>query len=397
MEAKRAQLRINPGGMLTPAEVIGRDLFVAEIWRALDRQSVLLTAERRMGKTSVLLKLEAEPLAGTCVIKRTLQGIRAPEEFVRKLVADVEGAVPGLLKRSIGDRLFRAGIKSIGSSPISVEFAPTAPESWKDVVAETFRALDEGVDELVVLLWDEAPQMIADIKDEQGPGVAREMLDVLRAARETHQGIRMVLSGSLGIHHVVAALRSTGGMWVPTHDMRGMDLPPLEEDDAVYLAAELLRNDEIACDDVDAVALAVAREVDCIPYYVHQTALRLRSRADGHEVVDVGAVAEVVEKAIGNPLDPWELSHYVTRTPVYYKADADLANTVLDIVARAPEPVDIAAIHRRLAAHGPPPDIERLRGLLDLLCKDYYLCAGPAYGFLRSLVRRAWLARRPPA
>ena len=392
-----ARLRINPGGMLTPGEVVGRDLFVSEIWRALDRQSVLLTAERRMGKTSVLLKLEAEPLTERCVIKRTLQGIRTPEEFVRKLVADVDNAIPGLIRKSIGDRLRKAGIKSIGSTPISVEFEPATPESWKDVVTETFRVLDEDVDELVVLLWDEAPQMIADIDTERGSGVAREMLDVLRAARESHRGIRMVLSGSLGIHHVVAALRSEGGMWAPTHDMRALDLPPLAEDDAVFLAGELLRNDDVACDDRDAVASAIASEVDCMPYYIHQTALRLRDRGRAGErmPVDVATVEKEVEDAICDPLDPWELGHYVSRTPVYYGNDADLVNAVLDIVARDSAPLDIATIRERLAAHGPPPEIERLRELVDLLCRDYYLCASPGYVFLRSLVRRAWLARRP--
>ena len=392
-----ARLRINPGGMLTPGEVVGRDLFVSEVWRALDRQSVLLTAERRMGKTSVLLKLEAEPLTERCVIKRTLQGIRTPEEFVRKLVADVDNAIPGLIRKSIGDRLRKAGVKSIGSTPISVEFEPATPESWKDVVTETFRVLDEDVDELVVLLWDEAPQMIADIDTERGSGVAREMLDVLRAARESHRGIRMVLSGSLGIHHVVAALRSEGGMWAPTHDMRALDLPPLAEDDAVFLAGELLRNDDVACDDRDAVASAIASEVDCMPYYIHQTALRLRDRGRAGErmPVDVATVEKEVEDAICDPLDPWELGHYVSRTPVYYGNDADLVNAVLDIVARDSAPLDIAMIRERLAAHGPPPEIERLRELVDLLCRDYYLCARPGYVFLRSLVRRAWLARRP--
>ena len=381
---------------MTPAEVVGRDAFVASIWEALERQSILLTAERRMGKTSVLLKLEAEPPTHVCVIKRTLQGIRSPDEFVRRFVADVEGASPGLLKRSFGSRFTNAGIKKIGSTPLSVEFTPVSKESWKDVVAETFATLDEGVDELVVLLWDELPQMIADIRDDHGVAVAREMLDVLRAARESHAGIRMVLSGSLGIHHVVADLRSKGGMWVPTHDMRAVDLPPLDEGFAEYLAAELLGNEEIRCDDVAAVARAVALEVDRIPYYIHQTALHLRSlqRNGNGETVSVATVRDVVEEAIANPLDPWELGHYVARTPIYYGDDAQLVDTVLDIVASATAPQSTEAINELLAAHQKPPSVERLRELLDLLCKDYYLRPRPSYAFLRSLVRRAWLAKR---
>jgi len=396
MENGNPLLRINPGGALTPAEVVGRDAFVALIWEALERQSVLLTAERRMGKTSVLLKLEAEPPAHVCVIKRTLQGIRSPDEFVRKFVADVEKAVPGLLKKSFGSRFANAGIKKIGSTPLSVEFTPVNEGSWKDVVAETFAALDDGVDELVVLLWDELPQMIADIRDDHGVAVAREMLDVMRAARESHPGIRMVLSGSLGIHHVVADLRSKGGMWVPTHDMRAVDLPPLEEGDAEYLAAALLGNEEIRCDDLAAVAQAVALEVDRIPYYIHQTALQLRSlqRGADHDVVTVATVGSVVEEAIANPLDPWELGHYVARTPIYYGDDAQLVDTVLDIVAVADAPQSAETINELLAAQLKPPPLERLRELLDLLCKDYYLRPKPAFAFLRSLVRRAWLAKR---
>jgi len=388
-------LRINPGGTLTPAEVVGRDSFVASIWEALGHQSVLLTAERRMGKTSVLLKLEAEPLVGTCVIKRTLQGIRSPDEFVRKFIADVEKASPGLLKHSLGDRLAQAGIKRIGSSPISVEFAPTDDKSWKDLVSETFAALDQGVEELVVLLWDELPQMIADIRDEHDANTAREMLDVLRAARESHRGVRMVLSGSLGIHHVVDDLRARGGMWVPTHDMRSVDLPPLTEDDAAYLAGELLRNHEIECDDVPTVARAIAVEVDCIPYYVHQTALQLQIRQrTGAPAADAPLVRGVVKNAIDDPLDPWELGHYVARTPIYYRKEVELVNAMLDLIARSADPLDIDALEEGLATFGPPPPRQHLRGVLDLLCKDYYLRSDPEYTFLRTLVRRTWLERR---
>jgi hypothetical protein len=395
MYEPNSQLRINPGGALTPAEVIGRDAFVASIWEALESQSVLLTAERRMGKTSVLLKLQAEPALGTCVIKRTLQGIRSPNEFVQRFLADVESACPGLLKRSLGDRLSQAGIKRIGSSPISVEFAPTSDKSWKDLIAETFAALDRDVDELVVFLWDELPQMIADIRDEHDANTAREMLDVLRAVRESHRGVRMVLSGSLGIHHVVDELRMQGGMWVPTHDMRSVDLPPLMESDATYLSGELLRNHGIECDDAPAVARAIALEVDCIPYYVHQTALQLdiRRRAGG-SAVDVATAMNVVAEAIKDPLDPWELGHYVARTPIYYGTDAELVNHVLDAVARSPDPMEIDALEGALAAFGPPPSRQQLRETLELLCKDYYLDPDPGYSFLRSLVRRTWLQRR---
>lgn len=389
------QLRINPGGALTPAEVVGRETFIASLWEVLDRQSVLLTAERRMGKTSVLLKLKAEPASGTCVIKRSLQGIRSPDEFVRLFVADVEGEIPGLLKRSWDERLQRLGVRGIGGGPLSVEFAPPDTKTWKEVVAEIFAALDVGVDGRVLLLWDELPQMVADIHSDHGASAAREILDVMRAAREAHPGVRMVLSGSLGIHHVVEALRPHGGMWVPAHDMLSFDLPPLAEGDAVYLGAELLRNEGIACDDLAGVAQAIAAEVDSIPYYVHQTAFQLRvlCRDEGSTVTN-GVARAVVAGAITDSRDPWELDHYLARTPVYYGADAELANAVLDLVARQEGPLTIEELLSGLSALGEPPPPDHLRRVLDLLCKDYYLRQAGGYVFLRSLVRRAWVERR---
>lgn len=396
MPERNPHLRVNPGGGLTPPEIIGRDALIEEIWASLIRQSILLTSERRMGKTSVMQKMLAEAPQGFCPIKRSLQGITSPEEFVRGLVADVESAAPGVLKKSIGKRLRAAGIRKIATKPVAVEFAPASDESWKQVVDEVFGALDREVDERVIFLWDELPHMVSDIAGEHGPRTAREMLDVLRATRERHASVRMVLSGSLGMHHVVRQLLTEGGMWVPTHDMLLIDVPPLSPEYAVYLATELLRNEEIECDGREQVAVTIATEVDDLPYYVHHVVKQLqnRQRAEGMRV-DSALTEQVVAEAVRSPLDPWQLKHYLDRTPVYYGEQVELANRILDVVATAPEPPTFEEIENGLAAQGKPPEQQQLNDMLDLLCRDYYIDLGPRYRFRRELVRRAWRARRP--
>lgn len=49
------------GGNVPPDRVVGRDDFIDQMWRALENQSVVLVAERRIGKTSVIRKMAAEP------------------------------------------------------------------------------------------------------------------------------------------------------------------------------------------------------------------------------------------------------------------------------------------------------------------------------------------------
>lgn len=396
MYKSNPQLKVNPGGLLTPKQVVGRDSFIESLWRNLESQSILLTSERRMGKTSVMRKMTEESPAGACPIQRSLQGINAPEEFARALVADVEKNIPDVLSRPIVKRLRKAGVKKVGAKSVEVEFEPISEEAWKDVVIETFATIETGVDERVVFLWDELPHMVDAIEAKRDPGTARDLLDVLRHVRETYPSIRMVLSGSLGMHHVVDKLRKKGGMWAPTNDMAMVDLAPLDGGDAEYLALELLRNEAIECDDDEqAIAVAIASEVDQVPYYIHHTVAGLQREQDGTgEPVDARMAIRAIAAALVEPQDPWQLKHYVDRVPVYYPAEADLAFAVLDALAAAGKPCSQGEIENLLAARAAPPDRARLHGLLELLCKDHYL--EPGYGFRLELVRRAWLARRPP-
>jgi hypothetical protein len=347
-----------------------------------------------MGKTSVMRKMNEEAPVGICPIKRSLQGINAPEEFARALVADVESSAPDVLSRPILKRLRKAGVKKVGAKSVEVEFEPVSEEAWKHVVIETFETIDTGIDETVVFLWDELPHMVDAIERKHDPETARDMLDVLRYVRETYPSIRMVLSGSLGIHHVVDKLRLKGGMWAPVHDMALIDVAPLDVADAVYLASELLRNEGIECDEETLVAETIATEVDCVPYYVHHTVaqLQLCQVRDG-EPVDVPAARQAIEAVLVDPRDPWQLKHYVDRVPLYYPGEKDLALAVLDIVA-ASAPCPQVEIEALLAAQMSPPGSGQLHDLLELLCKDHYL--EPGYRFRLDLVRRAWQSRRPP-
>lgn len=395
MAIANSRLRINPGGLLPPDQVVGRDAFIDSIWQTLDQQSVLLTSERRMGKTSVMRKMTQEPAHGICPIQRSLQGITTPEEFARALVADVDANAPGVLGRPFLKRLRQAGVKKVGAKSIEVEFEPVSDEAWKDVVSETFAAIESGIDETVVFLWDELPHMIEAIEEKRDAGTAREVLDVLRFARETFPSLRMVLSGSLGIHHVVDKLRLQGGMWVPTHGLAIIDVPPLLLPDAMYLAGQLIRNEEIDCDDIDGLAQAIAVAVDCVPYYIHHTLADLKRQQDKSGVVMTRDEARgTVERVLADPRDPWQLKHYVDRVPIYYPDEKDLAFAVLDIVAGKDALYSQAEIEDLLAAQMVPPDATRLHDLLELLCKDHYLKAG--YRFRLKLVRQAWRARRPP-
>ena len=56
-------MQIYPGGLLDTKDVIGRDEEIARYWQILNRQGLVLSAERRIGKTHILFKMRDECLA----------------------------------------------------------------------------------------------------------------------------------------------------------------------------------------------------------------------------------------------------------------------------------------------------------------------------------------------
>jgi AAA+ ATPase superfamily predicted ATPase len=99
-------MKTNPGEQLAANEVIGRDRLIAKLWQILERQSLVLTAERRMGKTSVIKKMVAEPLPAILIKFRDLEGFRTPLEFVEALFQDVQSELSGKEQVLTGVRQF---------------------------------------------------------------------------------------------------------------------------------------------------------------------------------------------------------------------------------------------------------------------------------------------------
>jgi ATP-dependent Clp protease ATP-binding subunit ClpA len=61
-------MKSNPGGQIPVSEIIGRDKVVSRFWQILERRSLVLTAERRMGKTHIVKKMMSSVPAGILVI-----------------------------------------------------------------------------------------------------------------------------------------------------------------------------------------------------------------------------------------------------------------------------------------------------------------------------------------
>ena len=92
------------------------------------------------------------------------------------------------------------------------------------------------------LCWDELPWMLQKMTARpEGETVVMDLLDTLRGLRQTHANLRMIYTGSIGLHHVVTALREEGYVNSPVNDMRTVEVPPLDDGHAEALAKALIQ------------------------------------------------------------------------------------------------------------------------------------------------------------
>lgn len=384
-------MKANPGGYIPPHEVIGRDVLISCLWDVLQRQSLILTAERRIGKTRVIDKMRMEAAVDKLPYFRDLEHVHTALEFAEMVFRDVEDALSRSNRPATRVRSFLAQLN--GAEFQGAKFPSVAAAHWKDLLSKTIEDLMENQEKMVIFFWDELPWMIDNIKVNDGDRVAMEVLDTLRFLRQTHPRLRMVFTGSIGLHHVIAALKEKGYANSPINDMYSLDVPVLAPHDAQELARLLLEGEGIQTHDRQAAAHAIAAAVDNNAFYIHHMVDRLK--VGGH-LPNEAAIEEIISEALFAGQDHWDLRHYRVRIDTYYKDDASLVLQLLDILALAEEPLSLDDLFNRLQSQTTSAEAEKTRDTLTLLQRDHYVdrVADGAYCFRIPLIRRWWRLNR---
>ena len=190
-------MRANPGGIIGLTEIVGRDSLVQKLWRILEGQSLVLTSERRIGKTCVIRKMKEECVAPDVVcILNDIEALNTPQEFVEAVYKDVEG----LLSRADRTQLkFQQLLSKLGGVEVHNLKIPDLTPHWKNLLFALAEDLFENNNRMIIFFWDELPLFIHKIRNTSGESAAMEMLDALRSLRQRHSRLRMVFTGSVGL------------------------------------------------------------------------------------------------------------------------------------------------------------------------------------------------------
>ncbi len=391
-----------------PENVVGRNELIGRIWRLLKRYSVVFTAERRIGKTTVMRKMQAEAPAGIIVRYLDLEKVDSPLRFVEVMLGEVRELLPTTERAKDG---FKSLMAAVGGTELGgvVKLPECGKKEWQPALEKTIACICGNHSESTLLfLFDELPYMLQKImvrERDQGnnENAALAILDSLRAMRLEHGNLRMVYTGSIGLHHVIDSLRGDEYASQPTNEMETVEIGPLAAADAQDLAKRLLAEEKISCSSVDDVAAALVTLTDRVPFYIERLVTHLYEES----TVTPAAVQQRVARHLTDDNDPWEMEHFRTRIPIYYPGNIDLGDrrvlrraeivmTVLDVLATRAAAQSIDDVHAAVKALLPVEDRNVVIELLRKLSQDHYLICDDLkrYSFRFPLIRRWWVLAR---
>ena len=384
------------GGTVDIADIVGRDEYVSRMWKDLEHTSIVINEIRRFSKSTILRLMESNPPPHWICVRTSVQDIRTKSSLA-ELTLEVllnHTAVKEQVKQKI--RSFGQKTKEIkvNTGVIAFSFQP----DFKINAFSVFRSLLKDVDkqlaesnQKLVIIWDEFPDAIGNIKKEEGDSVAEDIMSLFRMLREDDgsKNIRWILTGSVGFHHILKGQRKL------INDMVIVGVPPLSHEWTCWLAKGLLLGIGIEHSDVQAISKisgGIPFVLEMLIKYIRDNGLDVPNSDDG--------ARELLIKAACSPEYGINWAPLLERVDHYYeKKKMPIVMEILDILGH--DSLNTETLFNNIIIHqrsqGKRIGNEDIGSLLTSLIEDHYIQFNSNTGefsWLHEPLQTIWLARR---
>ena len=366
--------------------------------RVRERNHVLLTGQRRMGKTSIARELGRRLEAkGWVFLFTDVEGATCPEDVIAE-IAQAAYPVRSISSRfaSAMERWFTDNVEEINALDFGVKIrAGLDAGSWRRHGEQLLRDCAE-YDKPVLLVIDELPIFLKRMLHQDGD-IRRvdEFMSWLRGALQTlgeHSPV-LVLSGSIGLEPLMRRL----GLPDRINHLYPFRLGPWSRDTSVECFDLLAKSHGLRVEDGVGNAVYEALGVG-IPHQVQSFFARLRdfTTMQGRDRVTVEDVDDVYRTALLGPSGQNDLVHYETRLKEGLEDES--YSIAMEILAEAAtQEVFTPAARRcleRLYSKVTDDAASRIADALEVLVHDGYLEAGDnGHRFPSRLLKDWWSAR----
>lgn len=251
-----------------------RNKIIKRLWKQIENGSnVIISAPRRVGKTSIMRFLQDNAKDGYEVIYITTESINNESDYYKRLWDEVlennlsENGFKKLSKKSKDNiKNFFNKISSIKTE--GIDLSNTLKIDYYDRFVKLLKEIDLYGDKLVIMV-DEFPQTIENIRKKDGEEVAVNFLQKNREIRQHSKisdKVQFLYAGSIGLENIVNNLNANS----TTNDLNPFTIEPLTEDEANKFISELEKSENIILKE-DIRKYLIKKVEWLIPYFLQIT------------------------------------------------------------------------------------------------------------------------------
>ena len=363
-----------------------------------DRNHILLSGQRRMGKTSVVRELGRRLEAKEWTFLFTdVEGATSPEDAVAG-IAQATHSVRPIAKRFAGamGRWLSDNIEEVTALDFRVKIRGNLDAgSWRRYGEHLLRDC-AAHDQPVLLAIDELPIFLKRMHANDGdPHRVEVFLSWLRGTLQDlgDDAPVLIVSGSVGLQPLARRL----GISDRINHLYPYRLGPWDRATSIDCFQRLAESNGVPMEAGVAQAVYTALGIG-IPHHVQSFFARLRDflAIQGRSRMMVADVDEVYRTELLGPSGQSDLAHYETRLKDAF--DEDGYAVAMKILAEAAIQDMFTTVARRTLENGLRPIVanapERIAEALEVLEHDGYLTAdGHGHRFLSRLLQDWWAAR----
>ena len=244
-----------------------RSQLTDKLWEKIQSGSnVLLTAPRRVGKSSVLFFLMDNPRKNFKPIFIDTESVNNENEFFKKLFNLIIDTLSKISRYSkIASNFTRdlgARIESIGLDGITIGDSRL---KYYDEFLKLAKSLDLQGERFIIMV-DEFAETVQNIIKDEGEREAVHFLQSSRTLRqmpEIKEKVQFIFAGSIGLENIVEILNASGTI----NDLYSFAIPPFTKTEAKNLVFKLIKGTEYTF-NVDKIEYMLNKLEWLIPFYI---------------------------------------------------------------------------------------------------------------------------------
>ncbi len=379
-------------------DFIDREKEIAQILEALKKDSVLLIAPRRFGKTSIMRRMEKEFIEQDIIsVFLEVEDVYTPQRFVSEIVMGLvenekinkKTVLISSLKK--GFQWFKENIEELEipvfKAKLRSSIEADLKEDWLEKSGQIFDII-RGTDANIYFIIDEFPIAIKNMEPKEG----EKFLHWFRKLRQVTKNLKFVVGGSVSIDRVV---RDIGGVST-INDFKRVRIGGFQEKVALDIIEKVFSEEGWNYkESLGEKILACAGEA-YIPYFIAIMLSALKEEKDlrGGEIYE-----ELIEKVYNHRILGSEgkhyFEHYSQRLCVFYKGMGGMEEKAARAILRKVCSVEYYPVNLAFGIFKHETRIDDYEKFIDLiadLSNDFYIEHDPENGlkFYSKMLRDWW-------